>query len=130
MFICMQKINFISDFPIVNLLLWELWECLTISIINHSINLQEAFMLIYRHKINLIFHVFLETMQRYCKIVILGTMGMPCYAHPKWYYQHVENFCVICRQNINSIPRVFLNITKMCKLILGILDMPGHSHQK
>ena len=24
---------------------------------------------------------------RYCKLVILGTLGMSGYAHPKWYYQ-------------------------------------------
>ena len=29
---------------IANLLLWELWECLTIPIKNHSTNLQETFM--------------------------------------------------------------------------------------
>ena len=27
-------------------------------------------------------HAFLETLQRYYKLVILGTLGMPGYAHP------------------------------------------------
>ena len=41
-FICMQKINFICNFTfeilldIASLLFWELWECLTIPIKNHS----------------------------------------------------------------------------------------------
>ena len=45
-----------------------------------------------RQKFNFILHVFLEILQRYCKLVILGTFGMSGYAHPKWYYQLVENF--------------------------------------
>ena len=45
MFICLQKIIFISKFflryckDMANLLVWELLECLTIPIKNHSINL-------------------------------------------------------------------------------------------
>ena len=30
-------------------------------------------------------------LQRYCKLVLV-TMDMPSYAHPKWYYQLIENF--------------------------------------
>ena len=45
-----------------------------------------------RQKFNFILHVFLEILQRYCELVILGTFGMSGYAHPKWYYQLVENF--------------------------------------
>ena len=44
-----KKLNFITKFFFEILqrqLFWELWECLTISIKNHSINLQETFMLI------------------------------------------------------------------------------------
>ena len=28
------------------------------------------------------------------KLVILGTLHMPGYVYPKWYYELVENFCV------------------------------------
>ena len=31
-------------------------------------------------------------LQGYCKLVILGTFGMPGYGHPKRYYQLAENF--------------------------------------
>ena len=36
---------------------------------------------------------------RYCKFVILGTSGMPDYAHPKRYYKFVENFDVYLHAN-------------------------------
>ena len=29
-----------------------------------------------------------------CKLLILGTLDMPSYAHPKWQYQPIENFSV------------------------------------
>ena len=49
-------------------------------------------------KINFIFQVFLEILQsilqRYCERIILGTLGMPAYTHPKWYHQVVENLNV------------------------------------
>ena len=47
-----------------------------------------------RQKINLILHVFLEILQRYCELVVLGTLGIPDYAYPKWYHQLVENLDV------------------------------------
>ena len=71
MFICIQKINFISNFflryrkDIANLLLWELWEHLTITIKNHSIDSQDTFMLISMEQINFITHCF--TLTRYYK---------------------------------------------------------------
>ena len=107
---------------IANFLFWEFGECLSIPIKNHFINLKETFMLIcmqkinfslppswdiskndsinlkkpllfiYRQKIDFILHVFLDILQGYCKLVILGNLGMVGYAHPKWYYQFVENF--------------------------------------
>ena len=46
--------------------------------------------LICRQKIKFILHVFLKILQRYCKNV-LGTLGMPGYGNPKWYYHLVEN---------------------------------------
>ena len=48
MFICMQKVNSISDFffeilsRFANLLLWVLWECFIMLINNDSITLQET----------------------------------------------------------------------------------------
>ena len=55
-------------------------------------------------KINLILHVFFEILQRYCKLVIFGTLGIPGYAHPQWCYQLEEIFVFIYRQNIKFTP--------------------------
>ena len=45
-------------------------------------------------KTNLIIHVFLDILQRCCKLIALSTLGMPGYVNPKSHYQLVENFCV------------------------------------
>ena len=59
-----------------------------------------------RQKINFILHVFHEILQR----VIFGTLGLSGYAHPKWYYHLVENFCVYLQAKINFIPHAFMEI--------------------
>ena len=52
---------------------------------------------------------------------------MPGYAHPKWYYQLVENFPVHLQAKYQLDPPRFTgDIAKICKLfILGTLDMPS-----
>ena len=130
-FLCMQKINFISNFffeilhsrtDIVNLLFWELWKCLIISIkiivsicskfsclpackkstssftfylrycremanvlfwVNWACLAKHTFDNYQQGKINSILYVFLEILQRYYKVVVLGALGMPGHAHPK-----------------------------------------------
>ena len=42
------------------------------------------------------------------QLVILGTLGMPGYAHPKWYYELVEKPCVY-QQGKNQL-QAFLEI--------------------
>ena len=70
-------------------------------------------------------HVFLEILQRYCKLVVFGTLGLSDYAHPKWYYQLVENFCVYLQGKKQLYPPCFYgDIAMICKLILGSLGMP------
>ena len=56
-----------------------------------------------RQKINFILHAFFENLQRYCRLVILGILGMAGYAHPKRYYKVKENFLVY-RQTKNQNP--------------------------
>ena len=55
---------------------------------------EEAFDNYQQGKINSILYVFLEILQRYYKVVVLGALGMPGRAHPKWYYQFVEKCCL------------------------------------
>ena len=41
---------------------------------------------------------------RYCELVILGILGKPVYAHCKWYYHSVENFCIYLRAKTQRNP--------------------------
>ena len=67
-------------------------------------------------------------MQRYCKLVVLGILGMPGYAHPKSYFQFVENFCVYPQaKNLFYTLCFSVDTAKLCKLILGTLGMPGYT---
>ena len=52
-----------------------------------------------RQKINFILHTFLEILKRYCELVILGTLGMPGYAHLKWYHHLLERADVYLQAN-------------------------------
>ena len=89
-------------------------------------------MFICRQNINFVVHVFLEILQKYCELVFLGTLGMYGYAHPKWYYQFVQNFRVYLLIKNQLYPHVFLKILqRYCKLvILGTLGMLGYAHPK
>ena len=86
-------------------------------------------MFICRQKINFILHDFYEILQRYCKLVVLGTLGMSGYTHPKRYYQFVDNFRVYLQAKNQLHPPCFSGyIAKICKpLILGTLGMPGYT---
>ena len=63
--------------------------------------------------INFILHVFLELLQRYCKLVVFGTLDLSDYVHPTWYYHFLENICVyfyVSRQKLNLIPQRQANL--------------------
>ena len=77
-------------------------------------------------------NVFFDLLWRYCKLVILGTLDMPGYWHPKWHYQTVENICLYLQtKNQLHLPCFSGDIAKICKhLILGTLAMFGYLHQK
>ena len=110
---------------IANLLFSELWEWSTISIKNHSINLQETFMLVCMQQIKFIIHFFLKILQRNIKLVILGNWGIP---------RHSENDSInlkksaFCKQKTNFILSIFLEILqRYCKfVILGTLGKPAY----
>ena len=51
-------------------------------------------------KINFIGHYF-ETLQRYCIVVILSTLGMPVCTHQIWQYQHFGYFeAYLCKKQL------------------------------
>ena len=84
----------------------------------------------YRQKINFILYVFLEILQRYCKLFVLGTFDMSDYTNPKWYYHLVEDFCVYLQaKNQLHSPCFTGDLAKICKLlILGTLGMHRYKH--
>ena len=49
----------------------------------------------------------IRILQRYCKLVILDTLGMSGYAHLKRYYQLVENFCVYLTGKKSTLSSIF-----------------------
>ena len=88
-------------------------------------------MFIYKQKINFTLPIFLEILQRYCKIVILGALGKSAYTHQK-FYRLVENFPIYLQAKEPLQPHVFHgDIAKICKLpLLGTLGMSGFPHLK
>ena len=66
--------------------------------------------LICRQKIKIILHIFLEILQRYCELIVLGTLSMPGYTNPKWYYQLVANFRGHLQAKNQLQPYAFLEI--------------------
>ena len=115
---------------IANLLFWELWECWTIPIKNHSINLKETFMLTCTQKFKLITLFSLW----YCK-KIANTIFWVNWA---CLVTHAQNdginfkkyLMFICRQKIDFVLQVFLEISQInCKLVIfGTLVMPVYGH--
>ena len=89
-------------------------------------------MFICRQKITFILLVFLEILQRYCKLAILGTLDMPGYTQPESYCQLVKKLCVYLYAKNELYPPSFpRGIAKICKfLILGTLGMPDYAHPK
>ena len=68
---------------ITNVLFWVLWACLAMTSKNDTTSLQKTLRFIFMQNITFIPHLFLEILQRYCKLVILGTLGTPGHAHQK-----------------------------------------------
>ena len=79
---------------IANLILWVIWECLTMHMINHKITLQEDIANLPFWKLWGNFHVYLfvkkstsslTSFLRYCNkianFIILGNLGMPANTH-------------------------------------------------
>ena len=53
------------------------------------------------------------------------------YANPKWYYEFEKKLCLFAGKKINFIPPCsYGDATKICKLILGTLGMPGYTQPK
>ena len=66
---------------IANLLSWVLWACLTMHTQNYTINLQKTFVYL-QTKNQLHPTCFSGNIPKICKLLVLGTLGMPGYTHP------------------------------------------------
>ena len=83
----------------------------------------------YRQKIKFILHIFFEILQRYCKLIVLGTLSMSGYENPKWYYWLVENFCVYLQVKNQFTPHVFLKILqRYANFLLWVLSACLNAH--
>ena len=71
-------------------------------------------------KIKFIPHFFFEKLLRYCKPVILVTLGMTGHAHQNQKYQLVENFDVSLYTKVNLMSLFLFEILRLkesCNLI-------------
>ena len=130
MFICMQKMNFISDF-LFKILPKTLQTCYLGNFENAWPSPSKTIVSICK-KISCLFVCitcfFLKILQKNSKLVIFGNLSIPSQKHMiVWSWKKL-----ICSQKVNSIPPYFCgDIAKICKLlILGTLSMPGYTHPK
>ena len=111
MLVCIQKISFIthSFLQILqrnNLLFLITWACLDTHTYNNSTNLKKTYVYLVA-KINFILHVSFEILQRYCKLVVLGTLSIPGYAQPKY-----QLLCLSAGKKSTSFPMLFWRYLK------------------
>ena len=92
-----------------------------------------------RQKFNFILHVFLQILQRFyktCGFDFLTTCCFGYYGHAWLYIRKViQSVCrkVLCLspgKKSASSPMLFWRYCKICKPIMGNLDMPGYTHPK
>ena len=87
MLICMQNINFITRILLkygkkIATMLFSLIRAWLSTHLKWYYQFEETFDIYLRaKKIKFILYIFLEILQRYCELVILGSLGMPGYTH-------------------------------------------------
>ena len=64
-------------------------------------------LLIFKQKIIFIPALFLEILQRYYKLIILGTLGTFGHTHQKQWHKPVENFYVYLQTKSQLDPSIF-----------------------
>ena len=101
---------------IVNLLFWVLWGCLAMHTQSDTINFHD-----YLHAKNQLRPpCSFGDIAKICKLLSLGTLGMPSYTHPKRYCHLVDNFDVYLHSKNTLITYFFLKILhfkESCNLI-------------
>ena len=106
---------------IVHLLFWKLWECLTIPI---KIIVWICSNLLYLSackKVPFITHFFLKILQGNSKLVILSNLSMPGHTPKMIVYINLrKHLTFMCRQKINYILHIFLELFFYCKDIVNL----------
>ena len=98
MFPCMQKINWIPNFVLeISQRYYKFFWVLETGLAKHIKTIKKVVSTldVYQHTKNL------ETLQIYCIVVILSTLGMPGCTHQIWQYQLLEYFEVyLCKNQL------------------------------
>ena len=106
---------------IANLLFWELWEWLIISIKNHSINLQETFVPMCMQQISFITHFFLKILKQIANLFFWAIWA--CLATPKMTVSIWRNFWCL---SASRKPASFFPFSlRYCKHIANFRLFPG-----
>ena len=101
-----EKINFKPPFFLI---FWVVWKWLAIHDKIDSFNLWENLMFMCMQKIKFAPSFFLGTLQKYCKLVILGTLGMPDYGQQNDGISLQKNGYLHIKNQIHPLP-LFRNI--------------------
>ena len=86
------------------------------------INLKKPSTFISWQKINFILDVFLEILQRYCKLVVFGTLGLSGYAYPKSFSR--KRLCLSGGKKSTSSPMLLWEHSKDMQTYFGYF---GHA---
>ena len=115
----MQKINFISHFLLKMLQRNSKFGHTWSHTFKRKVSIGKTFdVYLQKKKSTSSFTFSLRYCKRYWNLVTLGTLKMPGYAQPKWYYQFVENLCVyLLAKNQLHFQCFSADIAKICKLL-------------
>ena len=105
LFFCFFFLRYYKD--ITNLLVSVLWASLGMTSKNGYYQLLENFD-VYLHAKSYLSHLFLEILQRYCKLFILSNFNMPGHDHQKLHSTNLkETLIFISKQKLklNLIPQ-------------------------
>ena len=107
---------------VANLSFWVIWACLARQTLHDNSNLKKSLKFICcRQKIKFILDVFPEILQRYCKLIVLGTLCMPRYANQSDTINLQKTFVFICRRKINFTTTLFWRYCKDIDFLLWVL---------
>ena len=94
-----------------------------------SINLQLTLIFVCI-KINFIPHFLFEILQRFCKLIILDTLGMNCHVYHIGLNFRKVSCLSPCKKSTSSHHSNLRQCEGIAKLFLSILDISGYGHQK